>query len=117
MVGFLVKDLLESIGVVAETAGSADAALERMAAFQPQLLVSDIGMPQKDGYDFIRDVRQLGSEKGGKTPAIALTAFARSEDRTRVMMAGYQVHVTKPVEPQELLATVGSLAGRTGRPN
>jgi PAS domain S-box-containing protein len=113
----LVTNLLNQCKAEVRTAASADEGMQALGEFQPDVIVSDIGMPQKDGYDFIRDVRQLGAEKGGKTPAIALTAFARSEDRTRVMMAGYQVHVTKPVEPQELLATVGSLAGRTGRPN
>jgi CheY-like chemotaxis protein len=73
-------------------------------------------MPERDGYDFIRDVRALSSAEGGKTPAIALTAFARSEDRTRAMLAGYQVHVSKPIEPAELIASVKSLAGnRPGR--
>jgi len=76
------------------------------------VIVSDIGMPDKDGYQFMREVRSLSVEEGGATPAIALTAFARSEDRTRAMLAGYQVHVSKPIEPQELIATVASLAGR-----
>ena len=67
-------------------------------------------MPEKDGYQFIREVRKLSASDGGRTPAIALTAFARSEDRTRAMLAGYQVHISKPIEPQELIATVGSLA-------
>jgi CheY-like chemotaxis protein len=70
-------------------------------------------MPQTDGYQFLKQVRQLPSSEGGKTPAIALTAFARSEDRTRAMLAGYQVHIAKPIETQELLATVANLAGRT----
>jgi len=80
----------------------------------PDLSLSDIGMPEKDGYEFIRAVRKLPSDRGGRTPAVALTAFARSEDRTRAMMAGYQVHLSKPVEAQELIATVASLTGRTG---
>ena len=71
-------------------------------------------MPERDGYQLIRDVRQLKPERGGRTPAIALTAFARSEDRTRAMLAGFQVHVAKPIEPHELVATVTSLAGRMG---
>jgi CheY-like chemotaxis protein len=78
------------------------------------VLVSDIGMPEVDGFEFIKRVRALGEARGGKLPAIALTAFARSEDRTRVLRAGYLVHVTKPVEPSELVATVASIAGRTG---
>jgi CheY-like chemotaxis protein len=63
----------------------------------------------------LRRVRALGPGKGGNLPAIALTAFARSEDRTRALRAGFQVHVSKPVEPAELVATVASVAGRTGR--
>lgn len=69
-------------------------------------------MPERDGYQLMQDVRRLSADRGGKTPAIALTAFARSEDRTRAMVAGYQVHLAKPVEAHELLATVGSLLGR-----
>ena len=71
-------------------------------------------MPDTDGYEFIRQVRALPAAQGGRTPAIALTAFARSEDRTRAMIAGYQVHVAKPIESQELIVTVASLAGRMG---
>jgi CheY-like chemotaxis protein len=78
---------------------------------RPQVIISDIGMPAKDGYQMIQEVRRLSEEQGGRTPAVALTAFARSEDRTRAMMAGYQLHLAKPIEPQELLAAVGSLAG------
>ena len=77
-------------------------------------MVSDIGMPQTDGYQFMRDVRRLPASRGGRTPAVALTAFARSEDRTRAILAGYQMHVAKPVEPAELTATAASLLGRTG---
>jgi PAS domain S-box-containing protein len=95
-------------------AASAREGLEIIVLIKPDVLVSDIGMPETDGYQFLRAVRRLPAEEGGRTPAIALTAFARSEDRTRAMMAGYQVHIAKPIEAQELLATVGSLAGRTG---
>jgi CheY-like chemotaxis protein len=77
------------------------------------VLVSDIGMPVADGYQFIREIRSLGEHEGGRTPAIALTAFARSEDRMRAMLAGYQVHVSKPIEPQELAVTVQMLSRRT----
>ena len=77
------------------------------------MLVSDIGMPDVDGYELLRRVRALGPARGGRLPAIALTAFARSEDRTRALHAGFQVHVAKPVEPSELVATVASIAGRT----
>ena len=83
---------------------------------RPDVLVSDIGMPDVDGYEFLRRVRALGHARGGRLPAIALTAFARSEDRTRALRAGYLVHVSKPVEPSELVATVASVVGRTGEP-
>ena len=76
------------------------------------MLVSDIGMPDADGYELLRQVRALGPDRGGRVPAIALTAFARSEDRTRALRAGFLVHVSKPVEPSELVATVASVAGR-----
>jgi CheY-like chemotaxis protein len=79
------------------------------------VLLSDIGMPGRDGYHLIRAVRQLPPDEGGRTPAIALTAFARAEDRRRAMVAGYQVHLAKPIEAHELVATVANLAGRTTR--
>jgi PAS domain S-box-containing protein len=98
------------------TAASASEGLSLLKSERPDIVISDIGMPEKDGYYFIREVRQLALPEGGKTPAIALTAFARSEDRTRALLAGYQIHLAKPIEPQELLATVASLVGRTARP-
>ncbi|OAI57834.1 histidine kinase [Planctomyces sp. SCGC AG-212-M04] len=108
----LVKRVLSQCNADVITAGSADEALTLLSAETPQVIVSDIGMPDKDGYQFMREVRKRGAGDGGSIPAIALTAFARSEDRTRAMLAGYQVHVAKPIEPQELIATVASLAGR-----
>ena len=77
----------------------------------PDVLVSDIGMPGEDGYALIRQVRQF--MKGRPLPATALTAYARKEDRTRALMAGFQSHVAKPIEPDELLVVVATLAGRT----
>ena len=77
------------------------------------MLVCDIGMPGVDGYELIRRVRALAPERGGKTPAVALTAYAGAEDRIRALMAGYQIHLPKPVEPNELAAVVASLVGRT----
>ncbi len=111
----LIERLLSERSARVLKADSAERGLEILAAERPDIILSDIGMPQMDGYDFIRAVRALPPDSGGKTPAIALTAFARSEDRTRAMMAGYQMHLSKPVEPSELIATVASLAGRTGR--
>jgi CheY-like chemotaxis protein len=79
---------------------------------RPDMIISDIGMPGEDGYEFIRKVRALSADKGGRTPAAALTAFARAEDRTRALGAGYQTHAAKPIEPAELTAVVASLATR-----
>ncbi len=110
----LVKRVLAQSGAEVTTAAAAVEGLELLKTLRPHVLVSDIGMPAKDGYQFIREVRRLPVELGGATPAVALTAFARSEDRTRAMIAGFQVHMAKPIEPHELLATVGSLAGRAG---
>ena len=105
----MAQQVLEDYGAEVVTAGSADAGLDLLAARHFDVLISDIGMPRKDGYDFIRDVRRSGH----RLPAAALTAFARSEDRTRALLYGYQAHITKPVEPAELLATVVSLTGRS----
>jgi CheY-like chemotaxis protein len=91
-------------------ASSTAEALERLQNGRFDVLVCDIGMPGEDGYTLIRKARALAAEQGGKVPAIALTAFARSKDRVRAMLAGYNVHLAKPVEPQELIATVASLA-------
>jgi PAS domain S-box-containing protein len=90
--------------------GEAVAALERE---KPDVLVSDIGMPGEDGYALIRKVRALGPERGGQVPAAALTGFAAGDDTTRVLSAGYQVHLPKPVEPSRLAQVVGTLAGRS----
>jgi signal transduction histidine kinase len=108
----LVEQLLRDRRAEVHTAGSASEGLALVESVRPDLILSDIGMPECDGYQFLRRVRQLAAERGGKTPAIALTAFARTQDRVRTMVAGYQVHLSKPVEPQELLAAVGSLSGR-----
>ncbi len=79
------------------------------------VLVSDIGMPDEDGYSLIRKLRQLEAQRGGRLPAIALTAYARSDDRRNILLAGFQMHLTKPVDAAELVAVVASLTGRTGR--
>ena len=106
----LLRSVLAESGASVLVASSAEEGLALAKSNRPDVIVSDIGMPGRDGYQFIRDVRALGGAEGGRTPAIALTAFARSEDRTRAMLAGYQVHMAKPIEPQELVATIKSLA-------
>jgi PAS domain S-box-containing protein len=107
----LIRRLLEDSRAEVSTTGSAVEALDALDHFDPHVIVSDIGMPGRDGYDLIHEVRARGRARGGTVPAIALTAFARSEDRTRALVAGYQMHVAKPVEPSELIASVASLAG------
>ncbi len=79
---------------------------------RPDVIVSDIGMPGEDGYMFIRKLRALSREDGGRTPAVALTAYARPEDRREALMAGFQSHAAKPIEPQELVMVIANLAGR-----
>jgi signal transduction histidine kinase len=108
----LRKRVLEDCGARVVLASSSEEGLAAVRAERPDMILSDIGMPGEDGYDFIRRVRQLAPEEGGRTPAAALTAFARAEDRTRALRAGYQTHVAKPVEPSELTAVVASLAIR-----
>jgi len=109
----LLGKVLGDAGAVVSTASSVAEAMDMMDAARPEVLISDIAMPDEDGYDLIRRVR--GSGRGAKIlPAVALTAFAHKEDRRRVLMAGFQVHVAKPVDPSELVALVASLAGRTG---
>jgi CheY-like chemotaxis protein/anti-sigma regulatory factor (Ser/Thr protein kinase) len=110
----LVKHLLAECDAEVLTASTAEEALVIIERERPHVLVSDIGMPNVDGYELLRRVRALGVAKGGSLPAVALTAFARSEDRTRALRAGFLVHVSKPVEPAELVATVASVAGRAG---
>jgi len=113
----LLKRLLEDCRATALTAGSAAEALELIRAERPAVLVSDIGMPVEDGYALIRKVRALSKEDGGDTPAVALTAYARSEDRVRALRHGFQMHVAKPVEAAELVMVVASLTGRAESPD
>jgi PAS domain S-box-containing protein len=110
----LLRRVLEERGARVITASSAAEALELLEVERPDVLLSDIGMPGMDGYELIRRVRSLAPEAGGRVPAAALTAFARPEDRTRALLAGYQMHATKPIRPAELMALVASLAGLTG---
>jgi PAS domain S-box-containing protein len=109
----LLRRVLEDSGALVLEAGDAQAAIAAIQDHKPHVLVSDIGMPEVDGYELLRLVRKLGPAKGGHLPAVALTAFARSEDRIRALRAGFTVHVSKPVEPSEIVATVASVAGRT----
>ncbi len=108
----LIERILQTSDATVITASSSEEALALVESHRPDVLVSDIGMPGGDGYELLKQVRALGVERGGAVPAIALTAFARSEDRTRSLRAGFAAHVAKPVEPPELVATVASVARR-----
>jgi CheY-like chemotaxis protein len=80
--------------------------------FRPDVIVSDIGMPVEDGFALLKMVRALGSQKGGLTPVVALTAYATDRDRDRVLSAGFQLHISKPVDPTMLITAIAGLAGR-----
>jgi CheY-like chemotaxis protein len=108
----LIRRVLEACKAEVALATSAAEALELLGPFCPDVILSDIGMSERDGYDLIRRVRANYSAK--QIPAAALTAFARTEDRKRALLAGFQTHIAKPVDPAELMAAVASLAGRTG---
>ena len=108
----LLRRVLENGKAAVTTASSVDDALRHIETAYFHVIVSDIGMPERDGYELIRILRSLPPDKGGKTPAVALTAFARSEDRTRAMLAGFDMHIAKPVEPNELHAVIARLAAR-----
>lgn len=106
----LLRELLTRSKMRVLTAGNVEEAMGLVAAERPNLLVSDIGMPEEDGYALIRRLRALPAAEGGQTPAVALTAYARTEDRTKALVAGFSTHVAKPVEAPELIAVLGSLA-------
>ena len=105
-----VKRLLENHGATVGVAASARDALDILDRHQTDILISDIGLPEVDGYQLLERIRRRGVANGGSIPAIALTAFARPEDRTRALLAGYQAHLAKPIESTELIATVASFA-------
>jgi len=106
----LLAALLESCKVRVTTASSGVEALATLARERPDIIVSDIGMPDGDGCQLIRNIRALPPQEGGRTPAIALTAYARAEERTQALVAGFNRHLPKPVEPGDLLEALASLA-------
>jgi CheY-like chemotaxis protein len=108
-----VAATLRERGAEVTAASSVAEALAALERLRPDVLVADIAMPGEDGYSLIKRVRALDAARGGNTPAAALTAYASSEDRRRVLLSGFQIHLPKPIEPAELAAVVASLAGRT----
>ena len=108
----LVTTILEDAGAVVESAPSAASGFDAVRRFHPQLLVSDIGMPDEDGYSLIRRVRALADEEGGAIPSIALTAYTRREDRDKAIGAGFTLHMGKPISPLALITAIRALATR-----
>ena len=106
-----LRRLLESHGAVVRTVGTADEAIAAFRDDPPDILISDIGLPDVDGYAMMQRIRHSGLPRGSTVPAIALTAYARVEDRTRALRSGFQAHLPKPVEASELIASIGSIAG------
>jgi PAS domain S-box-containing protein len=106
---FLLSTILEQCGAQVKTSESAAQALALFEEYEPDILVSDIGMPDVDGYELIKQIREKEKGTGKRLPAVALTAFARTEDRLKALSAGYNMHVPKPVEPAELLVVIANL--------
>jgi CheY-like chemotaxis protein len=105
-----VSNLLSVHGAIPIAVQNVADALDTLALYRPDVVISDIGLPGEDGYSFIRRVRQLPTEQGAGTPAAALTAYTSAEDRTQALVAGYQMHIPKPVDSVQLVATVANLA-------
>jgi PAS domain S-box-containing protein len=110
----LLKTILERCGAKVLAVASSSAALAELAQGIPNVLISDIGMPGESGYDLIKKIRSLDPEQGGRVPAVALTAYAGAADRRRALLAGFQTHLAKPVEPDELLAVIANLSSQQG---
>ncbi|MDQ3804942.1 MAG: response regulator, partial [Acidobacteriota bacterium] len=108
----LIAAVLEGGGARVTAAASAAAGLELLRRLRPDVLVADIGMAGEDGYELLRRVRALDPSEGGATPAAALTAYARPEDRAQALAAGFQLHIPKPVIPSALTGAIASLSGR-----
>jgi CheY-like chemotaxis protein len=110
----LLAEILIECGTRVSRASSAAEAIAQFDRDRPDILISDIGMPGEDGYALIKRVRARGPEAGGTVPAASLTAYAGPEDRRRALLAGFNMHVPKPIDPPELIAVVASL-GRFAR--
>jgi PAS domain S-box-containing protein len=108
-----LKTALEQYGAVVTTATCAHEALELLPTVEPDVILSDIGMPMEDGYSLMRQIRALPPEQGGRIPAAALTAYAREGDRLQALAAGFQMHVPKPIEPFQLLSVILRLANKS----
>jgi CheY-like chemotaxis protein len=105
----MLRAIFQNHGAEVIAASSADEALTALENTVPDALVSDLAMPEQDGYELIKRIRQRGADWGGNIPAVALTAYARVEDRARALTSGFQVYLPKPVDPHELVAVVAHL--------
>ena len=112
----LLRVVLESAGADVTTIASPASALEQIDALSPDVLIVDLGMPGMDGFEFIARIRASANAKIRDLPAAALTAFARSEDRTKALRSGFEMHLAKPVDPGELVASIATLVRRAQRP-
>jgi CheY-like chemotaxis protein len=101
-----------AVGARVTTAQSAQDALDTLVANVPDVVMADLGMPRMDGFEFIDRLRRHENPRVREVPAAALTAYARSEDRTRALQAGFQIHLAKPIDPAELVTTIAALAQR-----
>jgi CheY-like chemotaxis protein len=110
-----LRILLQEAGAKTAWAASATEALDAIQRRRPDVIVTDICMPGRDGYDLIRSIRDLPPERGGQVPAIALTGYAASTDRDSALSAGFQEHIAKPVEPAVLIAAIAALVSGSGR--
>jgi len=108
----IISTVISRTGAEVKTCISASDALSKLAEWRPDVILSDIAMPDEDGYSFIGKVRSLPREKGGETPAAALSAYARDVDRRQALEAGYQMHIAKPIAATQLVTMVARLAGR-----
>ncbi|MEA5626772.1 ATP-binding protein [Nostoc sp. UHCC 0251] len=110
-----ITAVLEECGAKVSTFSSTRQALEALEELHPDVLISDIGMPDEDGYALMRKIREIEAERGGRIPAVALTGYARVEDYKEALAAGFQLHVAKPVRAAELIAVVASLGKMSGK--
>jgi len=108
----IISTVITRTGAEVKSCQSAHEALVKLSEWKPDVILSDIAMPEQDGYSFIRQVRSLPRDKGGDTPAAALTAYARDIDRRQALAAGYQMHIAKPIGASQLVTMIARLAGR-----
>jgi CheY-like chemotaxis protein len=108
----LLTAILTRCGSDVRCSDSVSEAITAFREWKPDLLMSDIGMPSEDGYSFIRKIRKLRSKRARQIPAVALTAYATNEDRTRALASGFQLHITKPIDPEQLVRLIADAVGR-----